>query len=151
MTGQFISVDPDIVQTLQPYSYTGGDPVNSVDPSGDLKITRARIKVYDWWITVGAITWWSRSQTVKIARHGESAKNGIIIAVSILCAINLFDDPFCDATIGMIEYYFPAIIDEAKHITDNDPRRCLRVALYFDTGGMWTDSYRHPTGWCKAR
>jgi RHS repeat-associated protein len=33
-TGQFISVDPLLAQTLQPYSYTNGDPVNATDPSG---------------------------------------------------------------------------------------------------------------------
>jgi len=34
VTGQFISVDPLVAQTGQPYSYTGGDPVNAIDPSG---------------------------------------------------------------------------------------------------------------------
>jgi RHS repeat-associated protein len=33
-TGQFISVDPDVGQTGQPYAYTGGDPVNATDPLG---------------------------------------------------------------------------------------------------------------------
>ena len=33
-TGQFISVDPLVIQTAQPYAYTGGDPVNLSDPSG---------------------------------------------------------------------------------------------------------------------
>ncbi|MCL5048806.1 MAG: RHS repeat-associated core domain-containing protein [Firmicutes bacterium] len=34
LKGQFISVDPLVAQTGQPYSYTGGDPVNLTDPSG---------------------------------------------------------------------------------------------------------------------
>jgi len=33
-TGQFISVDPDLAATAQPYAYTGGDPVNATDPEG---------------------------------------------------------------------------------------------------------------------
>jgi RHS repeat-associated protein len=33
-TGQFISIDPDLSQTLQPYAYTDGDPVTDTDPSG---------------------------------------------------------------------------------------------------------------------
>ena len=33
-TGQFLSVDPDVTQTGQPYAYTGGDPVNGTDPLG---------------------------------------------------------------------------------------------------------------------
>ena len=32
--GQFISVDPMVIATGQPYSYTGGDPVNEIDPLG---------------------------------------------------------------------------------------------------------------------
>ena len=33
-TGQFMSVDPDLAETGQPYAYAGDDPVNEVDPSG---------------------------------------------------------------------------------------------------------------------
>ena len=35
-TGQFLSVDPLVAETEQPYAYTGGDPVNGTDPSGDI-------------------------------------------------------------------------------------------------------------------
>ena len=33
-TGQFLSVDPLVDVTGQPYAYTGDDPVNESDPSG---------------------------------------------------------------------------------------------------------------------
>ena len=33
-TGQFISVDPDLAETQQPYSYAAGDPVTLTDPTG---------------------------------------------------------------------------------------------------------------------
>jgi RHS repeat-associated protein len=33
-TGQFVSVDPMVNETNQPYAYAGDDPVNGVDPSG---------------------------------------------------------------------------------------------------------------------
>ncbi|MHB8264068.1 MAG: RHS repeat-associated core domain-containing protein, partial [Acidimicrobiales bacterium] len=33
-TGQFVSVDPLVSLTNQPYQYVGGDPVNQVDPLG---------------------------------------------------------------------------------------------------------------------
>jgi RHS repeat-associated protein len=33
-TGQFLTVDPLVGETQQPYSYTAGDPVNATDPSG---------------------------------------------------------------------------------------------------------------------
>ena len=31
-TGQFLSVDPDVGQTTDPYGYAAGDPVNLTDP-----------------------------------------------------------------------------------------------------------------------
>jgi hypothetical protein len=34
-TGQFLSVDPKVATTGQAYAYTGDDPVNGKDPSGD--------------------------------------------------------------------------------------------------------------------
>ena len=33
-TGEFISVDPDLAETGEPYAYAGDDPVNGGDPSG---------------------------------------------------------------------------------------------------------------------
>ncbi len=33
-TGQFISVDPDVSQTLQPYAYVDDNPVSTIDPQG---------------------------------------------------------------------------------------------------------------------
>jgi hypothetical protein len=33
-TGQFLTVDPDVMETGQAYAYTGDDPVNGVDPDG---------------------------------------------------------------------------------------------------------------------
>jgi uncharacterized protein RhaS with RHS repeats len=33
-TGEFLSVDPDVATTHQPYQYAGDDPVNTDDPSG---------------------------------------------------------------------------------------------------------------------
>ena len=35
-TGQFLSVDPLVDETGQPYAYTGDDPVNGVDPARTL-------------------------------------------------------------------------------------------------------------------
>jgi hypothetical protein len=43
-TDQFISVDPDVAETGQPYAFTGDDPLNETDPlglSGDAKADEA--------------------------------------------------------------------------------------------------------------
>jgi RHS repeat-associated protein len=34
-TGQFISIDPEISQTLEPYSYADDDPIRNSDPDGN--------------------------------------------------------------------------------------------------------------------
>ena len=34
LTDQFLSVDPDLVETEQPYAFTGDDPLNSTNPLG---------------------------------------------------------------------------------------------------------------------
>jgi RHS repeat-associated protein len=33
-TDQFLSVDPDVAETMQPYAFTGDDPLNATDPLG---------------------------------------------------------------------------------------------------------------------
>ncbi len=38
-TGQFLTVDPMVDATEQPYAYVGGDPINTVDPDGKFSIT----------------------------------------------------------------------------------------------------------------
>ena len=35
-TEQFLSVDPDVAESGQPYAFTGDDPLNATDPTGDL-------------------------------------------------------------------------------------------------------------------
>ena len=37
-TGEFLTVDPDVASTKQPYTYAGDDPVNATDPSGEKTI-----------------------------------------------------------------------------------------------------------------
>jgi RHS repeat-associated protein len=35
-TDQFLSVDPDVAETDQPYAFTGDDPLNATDPTGNI-------------------------------------------------------------------------------------------------------------------
>jgi hypothetical protein len=37
-TDQFLSVDPDVSETGQPYAFTGDDPLNATDPTGDIRV-----------------------------------------------------------------------------------------------------------------
>jgi hypothetical protein len=38
-TSQFLSIDPDVAETGQPYAFTADDPLNGTDPMG-LRIVR---------------------------------------------------------------------------------------------------------------
>jgi RHS repeat-associated protein len=53
--GQFISVDPDLSQTGEPYAYTGGDPLAEKDPDG----TKARslMNTHSFSVTTSEISW----------------------------------------------------------------------------------------------
>jgi RHS repeat-associated protein len=44
-TGEFLSVDPMVIQTTQPYSYAGNDPVNASDPTGEYE---HNLGVFTW-------------------------------------------------------------------------------------------------------
>jgi hypothetical protein len=43
-TDQFLSVDPDVMETGQPYAFTGDDPLNATDPLGLDKVYVIRTK-----------------------------------------------------------------------------------------------------------
>jgi hypothetical protein len=36
VTGQFLTVDPDVAESGQPYAFTGDDPLNATDPLGSI-------------------------------------------------------------------------------------------------------------------
>lgn len=47
-TGQFISVDPQVAETLEPYSYAGGNPISSADPTGMKPVAPLFYRNYYW-------------------------------------------------------------------------------------------------------
>jgi RHS repeat-associated protein len=46
LSGQFMSVDPDLVETGEPYVYTADDPTNNTDPSG---LHKCDLNPLTWW------------------------------------------------------------------------------------------------------
>lgn len=57
--GQFISVDPEVAQTLQPYAYASGTPIINTDPTGaDVTYGPSRLgapcaDLHAWCVTAG--------------------------------------------------------------------------------------------------
>ena len=45
-TGTFLTLDPAVTQTMQPYQYAGNNPVNNTDPSGESGLRRQSTFVY---------------------------------------------------------------------------------------------------------
>jgi len=69
-TGQFLSVDPDLAQTQEPYAYAGGDPVINTDPTGDEWVFRGWTFGYTQWFGTsdrgGVLGWISRHISIDI-------------------------------------------------------------------------------------
>ncbi len=81
-TGQFLSVDPAVGLTSQPYAYTGDDPVNNTDPTG-------MITCPSWVPGCGVVTniqhhWRGIAQGVEIGA-GALASAGCIAATAGIC------------------------------------------------------------------
>jgi RHS repeat-associated protein len=57
VTGQFISRDPAVAATRQPYGYTGDNPLNAVDPSG----------LYEYYASFGLGNWGASGATDAMA------------------------------------------------------------------------------------
>jgi hypothetical protein len=86
-TGQFISVDPYIVDTGEPYSYTGNNPVNITDAMGLWPSWSDLNPVHDAEAGYHAVShhWRGIVQTLTIAA-GSLAAAGCIAASAGLCS-----------------------------------------------------------------
>jgi len=84
--GQFLSMDPALSQTLQPYAYANGNPVSNADPTGRCSWTSSRCWEY-----------WALDSLLEI---GAAVISGLIIW-------------FCDDVSLMVCAPFNAIIGRA--------------------------------------
>jgi RHS repeat-associated protein len=86
-TGQFISVDPDIAQTLAPYGYVNGNPVTNTDPLGLGKNSRPGHVCHWSWGT--GTCWWtlnnaSTDYTIRVLKLVELGDEEADEAISLL-------------------------------------------------------------------
>jgi RHS repeat-associated protein len=72
-TGQFLSVDPDLAQTQEPYAYGGGDPVINSDSTGDDWVFLGWTHGQRGWFPTGyngpfgwLIHWWVRNLAISL-------------------------------------------------------------------------------------
>lgn len=155
-TGQFISTDPQLVLTSQPYEYANGEPVSTSDPDGLFPV-----HVRAGWIW--ADLYFNQHVTATLASLYSKEEGVIFIA----------DDIIADEELGPIGAYFADLLnekivqgqEEARRIagdTRAERSRYLRrankscielsVGVYFYWGiprpyGFWT-SYKYPKAWC---
>jgi RHS repeat-associated protein len=100
-TGQFISVDPAITVTAQPYSYANDDPVSLTDPAGDVAGIAVKYHLCCW---IDVYYNWQR--TVQVADEDAGIRTA---AITLVCGVasRYLPDPFdrfiCDAVKKFIE------------------------------------------------
>jgi RHS repeat-associated protein len=94
--GQFISVDPDLSQTLEPYEYADANPVSNTDPTG----TNWRYKGYnEYWAT----PWLNFPEEVN-----EQVREWIHQLISWVLKISLFSFEISDTKYRLLvaDYYY---------------------------------------------
>lgn len=118
-TWQFISVDPLVEQTSQPYAYAGGNPVSATDPTG------RSIERDGWYFAVGL----SPAQQRAILSGSVAVAGGV---VAWLCA---WLGPFsvlCDIADSGLVQYLGSLVSDLYH-----PTKTLWLAFQVLTKRVW--------------
>ena len=151
-TGEFISVDPDLVQTSQPYIYAGANPVTNSDPTGlwHVRIVKG-INVQELSKESFGI-FFNRTFTKLIARFGAKLLTTLKVAIYVANALQWLDDQLAEFIIWVIENNMDEMVEaagEANHLTKVDRRAyCLMTHVWY-----WGTTDSHPYGyefhsWC---
>jgi hypothetical protein len=131
---RFISVDPMIAQTLQPYEYAGGNPVSNVDPVGNAH--------WQWWPTwyIALGLWLDRAQTEVLGLVLLG-----VIHPTTLTWLHSLPSWIRDVVLWYIQHNWEglwATVSDA--IATNDCAE-LRFTIW---GDIWSSKYRN--GWCTG-
>jgi RHS repeat-associated protein len=83
--GQFLSEDPALSQTLQPYAYANGNPVSNTDPTG----TNVYATVHGMNLDIGGgyIYWWWTGREASILRRNWTAAEWWAVGTAVCSAI----------------------------------------------------------------
>jgi trimeric autotransporter adhesin len=123
-TGQFISVDPAIAQTLEPYEYGGDSPTSTSDPTGLWPFHVS-------WQWDGALLWFNKAATAFLSRFGLRIQNGLIIAMSVLGVFNVLDGELVDILVGLAEDDFSNLVQWARFARQHYPRGCVVMHIWY--------------------
>jgi uncharacterized protein RhaS with RHS repeats len=83
-TDQFLSIDPDVATTDQPYLFTGDDPLNATDPLGLWSLFHAVASGFDSVRhSVAATANW-------IANHPLQVLGGVAIFLGVVSGLGIF-------------------------------------------------------------
>lgn len=102
-SGQFISVDPKVDQTRQPYAYAAGDPVISSDPSGQF-VSSAECQNTTWKSKSRYCNFYISESTVRAEKHAMELGAA---AATICWAVTAgFGAVFCGTMDGMFGLFY---------------------------------------------
>jgi RHS repeat-associated protein len=146
--GQFISVDPAITQTLQPYSYADDNPVSLTDPTGAL----FGVWVHLHWTSVTIN--FNSGRTLDIAEENDLVKDLIIGA--ICGAVSWLPYPFDGLACDAVNDAWQGAVKEARSIVNDEGgkyeyvRRANKDCLDAELGLLWGSFLGIPYPYVRA-
>ena len=152
-TGQFISLDPAIAQTLLPYAYADGNPISNVDPFGELRWVmhfqtyEINGESHNEWVGMAAL--WTRRQTRGIASAGEWVYAAVRVLINAGCVFGKIPSWACDIWLPEMDQWWPLNVRMAKWIITHTRSYCLRSIFYW-TGAVLPEPYLRPRKACRA-
>jgi len=134
VTAQFLTVDPLVSQTGQPYAYAGDDPVNNVDPSGLYTYT------YTWLLgskpagetSVSIFSWFSSHLEEMFPFTTGGCEVAYVGEQCVLSPTGPWKDPVEITGVGSTSFTFTALGGWI------DPKgSTIRFSIYSKTGNLY--------------
>jgi RHS repeat-associated protein len=152
--GQFVSVDPKLSETGQPYSYANGNPVNETDPNGTLPFhwtPHCGVRVFGICVLINGVTiYFTRKTTETFAAIGIPVMAALEGSLRYVLSKFLIDEAV-DAIVSYILDHVGDGVLEAIDIVENHPKRCLAMtAAAIPWPAIYWGSYKFPKRWCNA-